>query len=197
MQKMNKRFRGFLPVVIDIETGGLNYKQDAILEIAMVILNFKENILSIDSIYHYHVTPSKKTNISKNAINCNKIKPYHPFRLDMNEKLVLKEIYSKIINLIQNENCLKAVLVGHNAWFDLSFLLEANKRNKISNMPFHNFTVFDTATLGGVFYGQTVLSQALNSAKIKFNDKKAHSALYDAIKTAQLFCKVINKLSYN
>ena len=195
MRKMNERFRGFLPVVIDIETGGLNPKIDAILEIAIVILKFNGNILSIYDVDHYHINPTHKTRISAESKVINKIEPDHPFRLALEENQALIKMYKKINDSIKDQDCVKAVLVGHNSWFDLSFLLEANKRCNIQNFPLHSFTSFDTATLSALTYGQTVLAQALNSAHIKFNDEKAHSALYDAIKTAQLFCKITNKFS--
>ena len=161
----------------------------------MVTLKLEKNMLSIYDFDHYHVVPKKYTRITNTALSFNKIIPDHPFRLALEEKKVLCKLYGKIKKNVKENKCLKAVLVGHNAWFDLSFLVEANKRNKITNMPLHQFTSFDTATLGALVYGQTVLSQILNAAHIKFNDEKAHSALYDAIKTAQLFCKVINQFS--
>ncbi len=36
---MSRRFRGFLPVVIDVETGGFNSRTDALLEIAAVFID--------------------------------------------------------------------------------------------------------------------------------------------------------------
>ena len=34
-----QRFRGFLPVVVDVETGGFNEQTDALLQIAAVIVD--------------------------------------------------------------------------------------------------------------------------------------------------------------
>lgn len=195
MKKMNTRFRGFLPVVIDIETGGLNPMTDALLEIAVITLNYKKSLLSISNVYHYHIAPYANTRVTEDAINLNKIIVGHPFRFALKEKDALEDIYKTLNMLIKRENCIKAVLVGHNSWFDLSFLIEASKRHEIHNIPLHNFTSFDTATLSALIYGQTVLSHSLNAANIKFNQNRAHSALYDAIKTGQLFCKIINNYS--
>ena len=193
MNSIKSRFRGFLPIVVDIETGGLNPKTDSILEISIVFLKFRKNEIYIHDVDHYHIKPACNTNVFKKALYYNKILPNHPFRLAVEEKVALDSIYSRVFDIIKHEKCIKAILVGHNAWFDLSFLIAASKRTKIKNIPFHNFSSIDTATLSILSYGQTVLSQALNAAKIKFDNSKAHSALYDSIKTAQLFCKIVNK----
>lgn len=55
---MAERFRGYLPVVIDVETGGFNSRTDALLEVSAATLAMDdEGILSIDQLYEYHVTP--------------------------------------------------------------------------------------------------------------------------------------------
>ena len=76
------------------------------------------------------------------------------------------------------------MLVGHNAFFDLGFLNAAVARTDLKRNPFHPFSCFDTATLGGLAYGQTVLAKACEAAGIPFNQRDAHSALYDATRTA-------------
>ncbi|MCH2455158.1 MAG: ribonuclease T, partial [Idiomarina sp.] len=37
---MKKRFRGYMPGVVDVETAGFNAKTDALIEIAAVLLDF-------------------------------------------------------------------------------------------------------------------------------------------------------------
>ena len=59
--------------------------------------------------------------------------------------------------------------------------------------PFHPFTSFDTATLGGVAYGQTVLMRATLASGLEWDTASAHSASYDAERTADLFCTVCNQ----
>src|SRR5690606_4949068 len=90
-------------------------------------------------------------------------------------------------------DCNRAVLVGHNAFFDHQFLYAAATRAQIKRNPFHPFSCFDTATLGGVALGQTVLARACHAAGISLCQKEAHSALYDAEKTADLFCHIVNR----
>lgn len=188
---IKSRFRGFLPVVVDLETGGFNPKTDALLEVAYIFLKFKDNNLVFDEIIHDHIKPFDGLNLDPEALKFNKIDPFHPFRNALDEKTALDNAFKAIREKIKLNNCTRAILVGHNPTFDLSFLLEATNRNKLK-FPFHRFSTFDTATLGGLVYGQTVLAKALHSAKIEFDNKEAHGALYDATKTAELFCRIVN-----
>ncbi|MCX7119526.1 MAG: exonuclease domain-containing protein, partial [Legionellales bacterium] len=103
----------------------------------------------------------------------------------------LTQLFVPLQRAIKKQSCQRAVLVGHNAWFDLLFLNAAMKRCGIHS-PFHAFTCFDTATLAGVIYGQTVLAKAAQAAGVAFDANEAHSAIYDARKTADLFCTMLN-----
>lgn len=187
-----KRFRGFYPVVIDVETGGLNPATDALLEIAVLPINMRtEGNLFPGELKHYHIIPFPGSNISKESLEINKIDPTHPFRFAVTELEALKELFEFLNNLKTQAKCNRCVLVGHNSWFDLHFLNAAIKRCNLKS-PFHSFTSFDTATLSAIFYGQTALAQATKKANIDFDPKQHHSAIYDAEKTAELFCKIAN-----
>lgn len=191
---MAKCFRGFLPVVIDLETGGLNPEKDAILEIAIVFLNFNEQgILQRGETHFAHVKPFPGANIDPESLKITGIDPDHPFRLAVEEKEALEKIFALIEGGVKAAKCERGVLVGHNPHFDLSFIQFACKRHKITKAPFHQFTTFDTATLGGVALGETVLAKAAKKAGIHFDRNEAHSAIYDAEKTADLFCWIYNK----
>ena len=85
------------------------------------------------------------------------------------------------------------MLVGHNAFFDLQFINAAVERCGIKRNPFHPFSSFDTATLAGVAFGQTVLSRAVEAAGSVWDEERAHSALYDAEQTAFVFCEIVNR----
>jgi len=192
---MRNRFRGFLPVVVDIETAGVNPECDAVLEVAVVLLDMdEEGLLQKGESYFEHILPFKGANLSPESLKFNKIEPYHPFRFALEEKKALTQLFSPIKEALQKYRCSRAVLVGHNAWFDLLFLKQAIKRSKITS-PFHAFTSFDTATLAATFYGQTVLAKAMEKAGIAFDAELAHSALYDAEKTAELYCTMLNNSS--
>jgi ribonuclease T len=189
-----RRFRGFLPVVIDVETGGFNASTDALLEVAAVTLHFDDHgWLTKHHTRHFHVAPFAGANIEKAALEFTGIDPYHPFRNAVDEKDALTTIFSDIRKAIQTFECNRAVLVGHNAFFDHQFLFAATSRAQIKRNPFHPFSCFDTATLAGVALGQTVLARACHAAGITFCQKEAHSALYDAEKTADLFCHIVNR----
>ena len=191
---INKRFRKFLPVVIDVETGGLHPGRDALLEVACVFLDMNDDNIFITKNIHHHIDPFEGANIEQKALEFNKIDPNHPFRFAISESDALKDIFKSIQEEVDKAKCQKAVLVGHNAWFDLSFINAAARRCK-QKSPLHSFTSFDTATLGAAVYGHTVLAQILKLANIPYNPEEAHGALYDATITAELFCKIINSIN--
>lgn len=191
---MRKRFRGFLPVVVDIETAGVNPEKHALLEICMVLLDVDaQGALFPKERFFEHVLPYPGAEMDAASLAFNKIDPYQPLRFAIEEKQALEQLFVPIKKQLQSTQCSRAVLVGHNAWFDLLFLKAAATRSGVA-FPFHAFTCFDTATLAGVCYGQTVLAKALKEAEIPFNIDEAHSAIYDAEKTAALFCAMVNKI---
>lgn len=189
-----RRFRGFLPVVVDVETGGFNPESDALLEIAAVILCLDENACwRRAETLAYHVEPFPGATINPSALEFNRIDPFHPFRMAVSEQVALNKIFAQVRKAVTVHGCTRAILVGHNPAFDLSFLRAAAERTGIKRNPFHSFSTFDTATLAGLAYGQTVLARALEAAGVEWDNTQAHSAIYDAEKTADLFCAIINR----
>ncbi len=187
------RFRGFLPVIIDVETGGFDANKHALLEIAAVpIVRDQRGTLSPGATIASHVKPFEGALLDPRALEFNGIDPFHPFRMAKTEPDALETIFKPVRALLKSHNCTRAILVGHNAFFDLSFLNAAIERCNIKKHPFHAFSSFDTATLAGLAYGQTVLARAVMAAGLQWDAKEAHSAIYDAEKTAQLFCKIVN-----
>ena len=192
----SQRFRRFLPIVIDIETSGLVADRHAILEIAAVLPAVDDTgRWQIGNIHAVHVQPFHGAAIEPAALALNKIDPFHPFRLALTESEALEVIFRPVRAALTQSGCLKAVLVAHNAAFDLAFLNAAVARTGIARNPFHTFTSFDTATLSGLMLGQTALPKALKVAGIEWDPSAAHSAAYDAERTAQLFCWMINRWS--
>jgi ribonuclease T len=190
---LSNRFRGLLPVVVDVETSGLNPATDAMLEIAAVPLDMNDKgKLFATQTYSYHVEPFKGANIDEKSLAITGINPDAPFRYAIPERQALHNIFIGVNALLKTTGCQRAVLVGHNAWFDLAFLQAAAKRSGMDNIPFHSFTTFDTATLAAIVFGETVLARAIKKANISFNINEAHSAAYDAEKTAELFCQMVN-----
>jgi ribonuclease T len=192
---MNERFRGFYPVVVDLETGGFNSSTDALLEIAAITLRQDEHgLLHLDEQFHAHIAPFPGGNLEPAALEFTGINPFHPLRPSEEEGAGLRRIFDAVKKAQKAAGCKRAVLVGHNAHFDLGFLNAAIARCNLKNVsPFHPFSVFDTVTLAGLAYGQTVLARACATAGIAFDNKEAHSALYDAQRTAELYCAVVNQ----
>ncbi len=191
---MALRFRGFLPVVIDVECGGFNPNTDALLEIAAVLVEIQaDGTLKPGAGWRYHVQPFPGAKIEPASLAVNGIDPYHPLRPAISEKEALTRLFNDIRRAMKDNECTRAILVGHNAYFDLNFVNAAIARTEIKRSPFHPFSTFDTATLAGVAYGQTVLAKALQAAGIDWNSNEAHSAAYDAQQTAELFCRICNR----
>jgi len=188
------RFRGFLPVIIDIETGGFIAATDAILEIAATIIRMDEDgQLAVHRTHSFQVKPFEGANLEQAALDFTGIDPWHPFREAVDEREALTEIFKVIRKEIRDQNCNRAVLVAHNAHFDAGFVNAGVERCEIKRNPFHPFSYFDTATLAGLAFGQTVLAKACGEAGISFNNAEAHSAAYDADRTAELFCDIVNR----
>ncbi|MDT8451053.1 MAG: ribonuclease T [Wenzhouxiangellaceae bacterium] len=191
---MKARFRGFLPVVVDVETGGFNARTDALLEIAACIIEMTDEgrVVPGDMIAR-HVEPFEGANIEQAALDFNGIRPDHPLRLAVPEREALSDIFQPIRRRLRETGCKRAILVGHNPTFDLSFVNAAVARVAYKRNPFHPFSSFDTATLGGLAYGQTVLARAVQAAGLEWDTEEAHSARYDTERTAHLFCIVVNR----
>ncbi|MGH8595433.1 MAG: ribonuclease T [Gammaproteobacteria bacterium] len=189
-----QRFRGFLPVVVDVEAGGFNPHTDALLEIAVVLLDHDNTAgwHRTQTIAH-HVKPFEGARLEEAALKFNKIDPHHPFRLAVDERDALNDLLARVRDAVNRHGCTRAILVGHNPAFDLSFLKAAIERCRLKRNPFHSFSTFDTASLSGVAYGQTVLSRAVAAANLGWQEEAAHSAIYDAEKTADLFCTIVNR----
>jgi len=187
------RFRGFLPVVIDVETGGFDCKTNALLEVAAIpiLMNDRDEVYP-ENCYSADIEPFEGSIVEESALQFTGIDLEGPDRNAMPEKAALNEIFQPIRQLIRDHDCKRAIIVAHNAHFDLGFINAACERQNIKRNPFHPFSCFDTATLGGLAYGQTVLARACEAAHISFDNRNAHSASYDATKTAELFCKIVN-----
>ena len=191
---MSRRFRGFLPVVVDVETGGFHSATDALLEIAAVLIDIdEEGTLKRGVTHSFHVKPFEGARLDPAALSITGIDPHHPLRPALPERDALQRIFREIRHAVRAYNCRRAVLVGHNAAFDLGFLNAAVSRAEVKRNPFHPFSCFDTATLAGAALGQTVLAKSVTVAGLEWDSRNAHSASYDAERTADLFCVICNR----
>src|SRR5688572_31729494 len=190
-----RRFRGFLPAVVDVECGGFNAATDALLEIAVVLIEVDaEGNLKRGATHAAHVEPFPGANIEQAALDITGIKVDHPLRMALPEREALDKVLKPVRQAVSDTGCTRALLVGHNAHFDLAFVNAACARTGYKRNPFHPFSVLDTASLAGAVLGQTVLKRALDVAGIGYDGTEAHSAIYDAERTADLFCLLVNRV---
>ncbi len=194
IQPLAQRFRGFLPVVIDVETGGFDAQHHALLEVAAVTLDMDDDgHLHLRQTIAHNVRPHPDTRCDQAALEFTGIDPHDPQRKALSEAEALNSVFRAIRQHVKDSDCNRAIVVAHNAHFDLGFINSAVNRNDIKRNPFHPFSCMDTATLAGLAFGQTVLAKACQAADIPFNNKEAHSASYDAERTAMLFCTIVNR----
>ena len=188
-----KRFRGYLPVVVDVETGGFDWNRHALLEIAVVPIDVDEGgALVLDTPASAHVVPAPGTQVDPQSLEVTGIDLDHPFRFAKPEREALDHVFATVRAAVKKHACQRAILVGHNAHFDLNFVNAAVARSGHKRNPFHPFSVFDTVTMAGLAYGQTVLARAVQAAGLEWSSEDAHSAVYDAEQTAKLFCTIVN-----
>jgi ribonuclease T len=191
---LKDRFRGYFPVIIDVETGGFNAQKDALLEIAAVTLKLDDNNdLVPHTVFHEHVEAFEGANIDQAAIDFNGIDPNCALRGALDEKTVMKNLCKHVRKYQKEADCQRSVIVAHNASFDQGFVNAAIERHNIKRAPFHPFVSFDTTSLSALAVGQTVLIKACQAAGIPFDQSEAHSALYDTERTAELFCYIVNR----
>ena len=190
--RMDRRFRGYLPVVVDVETAGFNAATDALLEIAAIVIDLApDGRLELGESVSCHVEPFEGANLDPKALAFNGIDPTHPFRDALPERDALDHVFKPVRAAVKAAGCKRAILVGHNAFFDLGFINAAVQRTGYKRNPFHPFSTFDTVTLAGMAYGQTVLAKTVVAAGMDWDDSEAHSAIYDTRMTADLFCAII------
>lgn len=188
------RFRGYLPVVVDVETGGFDARSDALLEIAITLLGMDENgDLRCERTVDRAVYPFADANIEQASLEFTGIDPFSPNRGAVDEGVALRELFGEIRRAVREAGCKRAIMVGHNAFFDHGFVFAAADRQGIKRNPFHPFSTFDTVTLAGMAFGQTVLAKACELAGMEFSARRAHRAGYDCEKTAELFCAIVNR----
>ncbi|MGD8415458.1 MAG: ribonuclease T [Pseudomonadales bacterium] len=191
--EMSSRFRGYLPVVVDLETGGFDPDRHAILEMAAVEVVFEGEALVMGNRWVQAVAPYPGSALDPAALKVTGIDPGDPGRGAIDEASAFREMFRRVRRAMKRAGCQRAILVAHNAAFDHQFMQRAYERNRLNRSPFHPFSFIDTASLGAVAFGHTVLSECCQRAGIAFDASKAHSALYDAEKAGALFCEIVNR----
>ena len=190
--ELNARFRGYLPVVIDVETGGFDRSRHALLQIAIVLLGWEDDRLYPANTHVWDLIPHADMDVEDASLQVTGIDLTDPDREAISEGDALQECFRVVRRAVRDANCQRAIVTAHNGHFDHGFLTTGGERNNIKRNPFHPFSVIDTASLAAVAVGHTVLSEACARAGIDFDEDNAHSARYDAEITAALFCSIFN-----
>ena len=190
--EISDRFRGYLPVVVDLETGGLSKQDNPILEVACSFVTMRDGQLCIKDSASWSLEPFEGSHIEPASLKVTKIDLDDPNRNALDEREALVEFFKTVRDEMKFAGCHRAIMVAHNASFDQGFLNAACERLKLKRNPFHPFTALDTATLGALAFGHTVLSEACRRAGLDFSEVQAHNAVYDAERTAELFCHIVN-----
>ncbi|MBP7884520.1 MAG: ribonuclease T, partial [Acinetobacter sp.] len=103
-----QRFRGFLPVVVDVETAGFNAQTDALLEIACIPIVYDEQGQFIPGpSFHAHINPFEGANLDRRSLDFIGIDPFNPMRVAMaeDERGALKRIFKSLNEVRKAQHC--------------------------------------------------------------------------------------------
>ncbi|MDD6319227.1 MAG: exonuclease domain-containing protein [Succinatimonas hippei] len=194
---ISKRFRGFLPVVVDVETAGFDPEKNALLEVAAMPLALNDKgIMVPGEIFSANIRPFEGSVLVEENLKFLGIDPYAADRNIQDEKESITALFRFVHRAVKAAHCKKALLTGHNGSFDLGFVNAAGRRAGLEKKnPFHPFTVLDTSTVGALVFGHTVLAKACMGAHINYEGKNAHGAAYDTKVEAELFCAAYNRFT--
>ncbi len=191
---ISERFRGFFPVIVDVETAGFNPATDALIELAACTVTFNDQgQLVRDESFHANILPFAGANMEKSNLDFLGVDPYDVNRHALTEEAFLKPLFKTLSKKAKAANCTRCILVGQNGHFDHSFVMAAAQRVDPKKCPFHPFSVIDLATLSMVLLGQSVLRVAVETAGLEFDTARAHGAEYDAEIETDLFCWLMNR----
>ena len=172
-------------IFLDTETGGIDPKTSSLLSIGLVIWENKKIITEKE-----FLVKEKNYNVTTQAMEINKI------NLDELKKKGLEksEIKKEIINLVKNNFKEKAILVGHNINFDISFFKKIFEEKEF--LEIFSYRSIDTASIIkylSIKKGLDLnsLDDAIKYYNLKVNER--HTALGDAIITAELFNKLLEE----
>jgi ribonuclease T len=108
------------------------------------------------------VVPAPGTDICPKSLEVTGIIIDHPFRGALAERPALESVFAPVREACKRHGCQGAILVGHNAHFDLNFLNAAVARSGHKRNPFHPFSVFDGDLAGRL--RRSVLARAVQAA---------------------------------
>src|SRR5207253_3130065 len=103
---MARRFRGFLPVSVDVETGGFRAATDALLEVAAVLIDMDaDGKLTRGATHSYHVKPFEGARLDPASLSITGIDPHHPLRPALPEGDALQRIFREVRHAVRGLRC--------------------------------------------------------------------------------------------
>ena len=91
--ELSERFRGYLPVVLDLETGGFDHQVNPILELACCFVQMQDDRLSIKGQESWNVQPVDGMVVEPASLKVTGIDLDDPHRDAMDEASVLKDFF--------------------------------------------------------------------------------------------------------
>lgn len=168
-------------VVLDLETTGLSARYDRIIEFGAVCVEHGLVTSHLDILINPEM-PIPKHIVEITKINDSMVK----------NKPTIKDALPKILEFLGD-----AILVTHNAEFDISFLQEA-----LMNLGMEKLTnpIIDTLALSRYMFPESRnhrLGSLCRNLDVAYDDKSAHRADYDAQVLNDVLQPMLAKLSKN
>lgn len=160
-------------IVIDIETSGLDYKNNRIIEVAAVLTNTRGKIIDI-----YHSLIKQDIELSKEIINLTGIKTE-----DIDNARNEKDVLEELIKFIGNYD-----IVGYNVNFDINFINYYSNKYSFKNIENRVYDLKNYVKREKLFMKNYRLQTALKEYDIDKIVK--HRALDDVYVTIELSTKV-------
>ena len=108
--QLKNRFRGYFPVIIDVETAGFDAKQDALLELAAITLKMDENgYLHPDQKCHFHIEPFEGANINPESLKFNGIDIHNPLRNAGSELDAITGLFQMVRRAQKEADCQRSI----------------------------------------------------------------------------------------
>lgn len=157
-------------VIVDIETTGLNYHYDAIVEIGCI--RFRNNI-AVEN-FNMLINPNLEIPPEATAI-------HHITDEMVKDAPYINEVLPAILDFIGDD-----IIVGHNVGFDIRFLINACVWEGIPNQK---FKAIDTLSLARKYIPKSDVSDfSLDSLRQFLNiNEPAHRAMVDCEATAKVY----------
>ncbi len=174
---------------VDTETGGLNPNKHSLLSIGLTVWENKR-IVETKELFIKHET----FNITPQAIAINKINLVELTNISSDPKVVLDEIIQFLNRNFGDD--MPVTIAGHNINFDVSFIKVFFSNHNVDFNKYFCHRFIDTASILKYLYYSGTIEEDLSSSDkaLKYFNievNKRHSALGDAIGTAELFSRLV------